>query len=86
MIYRTEDFISPTGSIMIFAEYDLDNKKVQFKKTNKYFYPQDSKHTIASIIVDTFIKENSIYKESLEEANEYLLSLGINNLFKENTP
>lgn len=77
IMYKTKNFTCPTGSIVIFATYDLNDKLLVFETAPGYFYPQDSRNTIASINADNFIKQNSKRIESLEEANEFLKSLNI---------
>lgn len=83
MIFKTETFESPTGKIMIFAEYYLKNKKIEFKFDKEYYYPQDSKHMTFIIKAESFIKDNEFFADSIEEANMYLKNIGINHLFSE---
>lgn len=77
-MYKTKDFVSPTGGVMLFAIYDTQNKQLEFKIAKKYLYPQDSKHMIDILNVESFIKENKNTEDTVEEANKYLKSLGIN--------
>lgn len=81
MIHTTEDFISPTGAIVIKANYDDETKGVSFKEARGYMYTQDMSTMQFSIQADAFIKEKETTMESIQQANDYLTELGIDKLF-----
>jgi hypothetical protein len=77
MEYRTNDFESPSGHMMIYGVYDEETKIVSFRFSKGYFYPQDSQNTIHAENAEEFIKNHTIAVSSLEEANSFLQTLAI---------
>lgn len=82
MKHQTNPFTCPTGRIVIVANYDDTTKRVTFDDAKGYLYPQDSQTMIASSNADEFMKKHAKTVSSLQEANEYLISLGITEPFQ----
>ncbi|WP_442637719.1 hypothetical protein [Rossellomorea marisflavi] len=75
-MYKTEIF-SPIGRVLIYGEYREDTKELTFKMAEGYFYPSDSQTTYELIEADKWMAKNNSKHDSLEDANEYLLSIYI---------
>lgn len=77
MRHTTEDFTSPTGSLMLFATYNDESKVVAFEHAQGYFYTSDSATMANSMKADEFIRTHKKHADTVQEANAYLTSLGI---------
>lgn len=77
MIYKTEDFICPTGSIVLCAIYDPEEMLLTFRQAKGYVYTSDGSTMRFSMLADAFMKEKEKSVASIQEANNYLIELGI---------
>ena len=82
MKHQTNPFTCPTGRIVIVAHYNETTKRVTFDDAKGYYYPQDSQNSIDCANADQFMKDHAKTVGSLQEANEYLVSLGITEAFQ----
>lgn len=85
MIYKTSNFY-PTDYHNIDAFYNDETKELSFNYSEGFFYPSDSESLRQLGVVEEWMKEHKTTCDSLEEANLYLLSIGVSEVFlkKEN--
>lgn len=81
MKYTTADFTSPTGSKMLFATYHDDSKVVAFEQAKGYLYTSDGASMTYSMLAKQFIQTHEKTVDTVQEANEYLVELGIDAQF-----
>lgn len=83
MIYKTDDFTCPTGQIVIYAKYDSEKKILVLEEADGYYYPQDNQNFVYTMRANEFMKEHTKEIETIEIANEYLQSIGVQEELKD---